>query len=476
MSAYQLPERATRGKRLRAALEDEEQNADEEFWNQEFFAEEAKDEDYKSEREEEDVVDSDFDESESEEDEGDVEALPKSPRRKTLKPPGAPPSRPKPLKPAGPKPEPKPRLLTPSDALTDLSYEAPTLRESTRQRMLEAQKLRELQKEAKPVRKQQKVGEGWKIMTQEEMLAEAARTELENMASLKLLLALEEETKKRAAVVKKGLTGPLVKYRSRAVQQLQQPAQQQQQQFTHPPQQQQQQGETSRASQPLHPIKAPGAEEPPPAAACPGSLAAPPEQSEAAKAKSPPPVAPPAAAAATEPQIVKVEVSTLQCLNMKAPPLWLRPQRPSAPPRQPRCSITGRPARYCDPATGQYYADSAAFAEIRRRMGLPLPAARPPPPAPIAATAGGVDNSTPAAQVIAAAAAGGGFGHRGGRRGGGGGRGGGRLPVGSGLGGDVGGNLSVQELPDEVVGLLLDVCQQFMVPRDSVAVQPVGVR
>lgn len=59
---YLLPQRSTRGKRLNAALEDDAE-ADEEFWNQEFFAEEAEDVDFKSEdeAEEEDVPDSDFD-------------------------------------------------------------------------------------------------------------------------------------------------------------------------------------------------------------------------------------------------------------------------------------------------------------------------------------------------------------------------------------------------------------------------------
>lgn len=54
-----LPARATRGKRMRSMLE--EDSADEDFWNQEFFAEEAVDADYHTEEEEEDLVDSDFD-------------------------------------------------------------------------------------------------------------------------------------------------------------------------------------------------------------------------------------------------------------------------------------------------------------------------------------------------------------------------------------------------------------------------------
>lgn len=48
---------------MRAVMEEEEENADNEFWNQEFFLEEEADEDYQEEVEEVDVVDSDFDDS-----------------------------------------------------------------------------------------------------------------------------------------------------------------------------------------------------------------------------------------------------------------------------------------------------------------------------------------------------------------------------------------------------------------------------
>ena len=56
-----LPNRSTRGKRIQRALE-EEDDADNEFWNQEFFAEEQEDLEYEASDEGEDVVDSDFDE------------------------------------------------------------------------------------------------------------------------------------------------------------------------------------------------------------------------------------------------------------------------------------------------------------------------------------------------------------------------------------------------------------------------------
>lgn len=58
-SMSKLPTRTTRGRRFRRVIE-EEAEADEDFWNQDFFREEARDSDYESETEEDDVVDTDF--------------------------------------------------------------------------------------------------------------------------------------------------------------------------------------------------------------------------------------------------------------------------------------------------------------------------------------------------------------------------------------------------------------------------------
>eukprot|EP00955_Chlamydomonas_euryale_P004257 44262-Chlamydomonas_euryale.AAC.2 len=43
----------------------------------------------------------------------------------------------------------------------------------------------------------------------------APHLQVENTASLKLLLAMEEETKRKAAIIKKRYQGPLVKYHSK---------------------------------------------------------------------------------------------------------------------------------------------------------------------------------------------------------------------------------------------------------------------
>ena len=61
-----LPSRSTRGRRLATLLEDED-SADEAFWNQDALAEESGDDAYESEEEPEDVFEDDFDESESSE-------------------------------------------------------------------------------------------------------------------------------------------------------------------------------------------------------------------------------------------------------------------------------------------------------------------------------------------------------------------------------------------------------------------------
>ena len=56
-----------------------------------------------------------------------------------------------------------------------------------------------------------------KVLTQEELLAEAAATEIENTRSLQILEAVEEETKRLATVHRVRMEGPRVRYLSRAL-------------------------------------------------------------------------------------------------------------------------------------------------------------------------------------------------------------------------------------------------------------------
>lgn len=57
-----LPNRGSRGNRMNTLIA-EEDSADEEFWQQEFFAEEGKDVEYEKSSEGEDEADTDFSES-----------------------------------------------------------------------------------------------------------------------------------------------------------------------------------------------------------------------------------------------------------------------------------------------------------------------------------------------------------------------------------------------------------------------------
>lgn len=69
-------------------VDDEEQQADEDFWTQDFFAEKAnEDTDYSTESEDADVADSDFDKTESEDDEDGEANEAKAKRTLTVKKP-----------------------------------------------------------------------------------------------------------------------------------------------------------------------------------------------------------------------------------------------------------------------------------------------------------------------------------------------------------------------------------------------------
>lgn len=157
-------------------------------------------------------------------------------------------------------------------------------------------------------------------LTQAELLAEAARTEIENTRSLQYLVAIEEETKKKAALKKGRYVGPMVRLRSAA-------------------------GEDGE------------------------------------------------------------EHTTLEVRNMQPPP-YLQPQKAPPPPAQPACAVSGKPARYRDPATGLAYADLAAYREIKARtQGKGAPGAAAAAGARPGAAASATAAVAAAAQAAAAARA-----------------------------------------------------------------------
>ncbi|CAD6246300.1 unnamed protein product [Miscanthus lutarioriparius] len=219
--------RATRGKRITKLIEDEVEQ-DEAFWNQEALKDEENDDNYVEEQDAGDEFDSDFGEDESEpDDEPEKEERERLPIKKRLMFPG------KTLR----KTNVKKKKVTPKledDAKADKSADKPssstqadvpdeleaekTIRKSTRTSVIVRQAEREAiraEKEAtaKPI-KRKKEGEE-KRMTQEEMLLEAAETEIMNMRNLERVLAREEEVKKKAVVHKDTYEGPTVRFFSK---------------------------------------------------------------------------------------------------------------------------------------------------------------------------------------------------------------------------------------------------------------------
>ena len=95
------------------------------------------------------------------------------------------------------------------------------------------------------------------------------------------------------------------------------------------------------------------------------------------------------------PQKTHTHQTTIQAIDMPLPP-GLAPAGPPPPPPRggpPNCVVTGRPARYRDPATGAPYADAAAFKVLRAQAaagvgpsgGGEAVAAAPPPLPPAVA-------------------------------------------------------------------------------------------
>lgn len=121
-----------------------------------------------------------------------------------------------------PQDEKSPEQSTPSeqhhhDAPDDVEAEK-VIRKSTRTAVIVKQAERDairaaLQATIKPI-KRKKEGEE-KRMTQEEMLLEAAQTEIMNLRNLERVLAREEEVKKRAVVHKAVYAGPQIRYLSK---------------------------------------------------------------------------------------------------------------------------------------------------------------------------------------------------------------------------------------------------------------------
>ncbi|KAK9914641.1 hypothetical protein M0R45_038409 [Rubus argutus] len=217
--------RATRGKRMTKLL-DEEIEEDETFWNQEALKEDEDDGNYEAEPEVADVFDSDFDEDEPDPDEGAENNEGEERRtKKRLIFPGKQSTKKKKIKVLSKiednSKDEKPKSSKPEQHHHDVPEDGEgerSVRKSTRTAVVVRQAEREanraaLQATIRPI-KRKKEGEE-KRMSQEEMLLEAAQTEIINLRNLERVLAREEEVKKRAIVHKAVYTGPQLRYFSK---------------------------------------------------------------------------------------------------------------------------------------------------------------------------------------------------------------------------------------------------------------------
>ncbi|CAN4106913.1 unnamed protein product [Withania somnifera] len=226
--------RATRGKRMTKLLDDELEE-DELFWNQDALKDVCSfhnmlihfsfcvcllqlqpaenDIEYEEEGEAVDVFDSDFDEDEPEPDEeGENEPDDRTRTKKRLIYPGKPSAKKKKKKKnltkSAKEPQENEEATDPStpsehhDAHDDTEAEK-TIRKSTRTAVIVKQAEREAIRAALQATTK---------MTQEEMLLEAAQTEVMNLRNLERVLAREEEVKKKAIVHKAVYNGPQIRY------------------------------------------------------------------------------------------------------------------------------------------------------------------------------------------------------------------------------------------------------------------------
>ncbi|GLJ50577.1 hypothetical protein SUGI_1077400 [Cryptomeria japonica] len=218
--------RKTRGKRM-SNLVDDELETDEQFWGQEAFKEEDNDDEYEQEGDAVDEFDSDFDDDEPVADEEPVEAEERTVKKKKflLGTVVKKKSKKKVLASLEISPETaeysaqesKPSHSKDQETAIDLEGEK-TVRKSTRTAVIVRQAERDalraaLQASIRPV-KRKREGED-RRMTQEEMLLEAAQTEIMNIRHLEKMLAREEEVKKKAITNKSVYSGPVIRFHSK---------------------------------------------------------------------------------------------------------------------------------------------------------------------------------------------------------------------------------------------------------------------
>ena len=207
----------------------EADSADEEFWGQDFFAEDVGDAEYETESSVDDVPDSDFDESEdgaaSDDDATAAAAADKAAaaagRRKVVKPPGY--RAPRPAAPRPPQTEAQKAAAAAARAAAVAARAAapapppPALRASTAARSAAAEAARVKADAARARAPRRTPPPPPRRLTQAELLAEAAATEVANLTDLERLLAREEEVKRRAHAERGASAAPGLRVRSAVV-------------------------------------------------------------------------------------------------------------------------------------------------------------------------------------------------------------------------------------------------------------------
>ena len=190
----------------------EAQDKDKEFWGHGTWEEEdVEDKDYEFENEK-DLVDSDFDDEEEEEDESFVQVAKKKRSKASSSSRYSDPA----LKSKTARSGANKQIANKRPKRAPIPAKQRTFRSSTKARVKESQQTRKLQNEknkkmaaARPTNKKETIR-----LTQEELLVQAAHTEVANRRSLELMLRMQDD-KKKLTGPKAPYVGKLIRYTSR---------------------------------------------------------------------------------------------------------------------------------------------------------------------------------------------------------------------------------------------------------------------
>jgi len=210
--ARSLPKRSTRGRRM-TKLVDEEESADNLFWNQAAFQDEAEEEDNDyAFKDQKDIVDSDIDLSEDDQPDESTEIVREKRKRSTRA------YREPTIKATAQRKSSKRKKHATRVVTANPRSEAVGLRSSTKTKSEVARKIREADAAIQAQAEKRRAAAGRSIppprLSQEDMLLEALETAQENKLSLRRLLSVEA-SKKQNRAPRSGYLGPIVRFHSR---------------------------------------------------------------------------------------------------------------------------------------------------------------------------------------------------------------------------------------------------------------------